>query len=163
VAVKTSGDISAELVTGQKIEEHVVTDLDLRSDENRPSLTSSAVADEGQVSSKSTIDEITGGNDIGLWSANIREQMQEYWLKNDTGYLWHGYGKLFLNHVVSQHRQDRKSPRKCTAIFVHRKNHNGEVIDGRSWLASGDRFCNSSQVANFNYHCQISYCIVKFC
>jgi len=87
VAVKTSGDISAELVTGQKIEEHVVTDLDLRSDENRPSLTSSAVADEGQVSSKSTIDEITGGNDIGLWSANIREQMQEYWLKNDTGYL----------------------------------------------------------------------------
>jgi len=58
VAVKSSGDISAELVRGQKIEEHVVTDLDLRNDENRPSLTSGAVAEERQeVSSKSTIDE----------------------------------------------------------------------------------------------------------
>jgi len=28
VAVKSSGDISAEPVRGQKIEEHVVTDLD---------------------------------------------------------------------------------------------------------------------------------------
>jgi len=32
---------------------------------------------------------ITGGNDIGLWSANIQEKMQEYWLKNDTGTLCH--------------------------------------------------------------------------
>jgi len=30
-------DICAELARGQKIEEHVVTDLDLRNDENRPS------------------------------------------------------------------------------------------------------------------------------
>jgi len=53
VAVKSSGDISAESVRGQKIEEHVVTDLDLRNDENRPSSTSSAVAEERQdVSSK---------------------------------------------------------------------------------------------------------------
>jgi len=29
VAVKTSGDISAEPVRGQKIEEHIVTDLDV--------------------------------------------------------------------------------------------------------------------------------------
>jgi len=37
---------------GQKIEEYV-TDLDLRNDENRPSLTSSAVAEERQdLSSK---------------------------------------------------------------------------------------------------------------
>ena len=61
VVVKSSGDTSAEPVGRQKIEEHVVTDLDLRNDENRPSLTSSA--------SKNTIDEradaITGGNDIG--------------------------------------------------------------------------------------------------
>ena len=67
---ESKGVISAELVRGQKIEEHV-TDLDLRNDENRPSLTSGAVAEERQeVSSKSTIDEvagaITGGNDIGL-------------------------------------------------------------------------------------------------
>jgi len=32
----------------QKIEEHVVTDLDLRNDENRPSLTSRAAAEERQ-------------------------------------------------------------------------------------------------------------------
>ena len=48
-----------------------MTDLDLRNDQNRRSLTSGAVADERQeVSSKSTIHEIddvmTGGNDIGL-------------------------------------------------------------------------------------------------
>jgi len=27
-------------------------------------------------------DAITGGNDIGLWLANIPEKLQEYWLKN---------------------------------------------------------------------------------
>jgi len=48
VAVKSSGHISAELLSGQKIEEHVVTDLDLRNDENTPSLISSAVAEERQ-------------------------------------------------------------------------------------------------------------------
>jgi len=85
--VQSSGDISEEPVRGQKIEEHVVTDLDLRNDENKLSLTSSAIAEERQdVSLKNTIDEmadaITGGNDIGLWDlwqANI--QMREYWLK----------------------------------------------------------------------------------
>jgi len=88
-AVKSRGDISAEPVNGQNIEEHIVTDLDLRNDENRPSLTSSAVAEERpDVSSKNTIDEmgdaITGGNDVGLWAlwpANIPEKMREYWLK----------------------------------------------------------------------------------
>jgi len=60
-----------ETLRGQKIEEHVVTDLDLRNDENRPSSTSGAAAEERQeVSSKNTMDEmseaITGGNDIGL-------------------------------------------------------------------------------------------------
>jgi len=73
VAVKSSRDISVEPVRGQKIEEHVVTDLDLRNDENTPIVTSRAVAEECQdVSSKNTIDEmadvITGGNDIGLWA-----------------------------------------------------------------------------------------------
>jgi len=58
-----------------------VTDLDLRNDENRLSLASSAVAEEHHdVSSKSTMNEmadaITGGNHIGLWAlwpANIPE------------------------------------------------------------------------------------------
>ena len=85
--MQSSGDISEEPVRGQKIEEHVVTDLDLCNDENKLSLTSSAIAEERQdVSLKNTIDEmadaITGGNDIGLWDlwqANI--QMREYWLK----------------------------------------------------------------------------------
>ena len=47
-------------------------DWDLRNDENRPSLTSGAVAEERQeLSSKNTIgevaDAITGDDDIGLW------------------------------------------------------------------------------------------------
>ena len=49
MAVESSGGNSAELVRGQKIE-NVVTDLDLRNDQNRPrpSLTSSAVVEERQ-------------------------------------------------------------------------------------------------------------------
>ena len=69
--MKSRGDISAEPVRGQKIEEHVGIDFDVRHDENRPSLTSGALAEERQeVSSKNKIDEladtITGGKDIGL-------------------------------------------------------------------------------------------------
>jgi len=56
-----------------------VTDLDVRNDDSRPSLTSSAAAEERQdVSSINTIDElsdaITGGKYIGLWSSNIPEK-----------------------------------------------------------------------------------------
>jgi len=59
VAVKSSGDFSAEAARVQKIEEQVVADLDQRSDENTPSLTRGAVAEERQiVSSKYTIDEM---------------------------------------------------------------------------------------------------------
>jgi len=73
---------------GQKIEEHVFPDLDVRNDESRPSLTSRAVAEERQeVSSKNTIDElvdaITGSKNIGLWSSNVPEKMREHWLKNE--------------------------------------------------------------------------------
>jgi len=69
----------AEVLRLQKIGKHVVTDLDPRNDENRPSLISDAAAEERQeVSSKNTIDElsdaITGGKDIGLWSSNIPEK-----------------------------------------------------------------------------------------
>jgi len=87
VAVKSSGDISAEPVRGQKSKEHVVTDLNLRNDDNRPSLTSNVAAEERQRESlKNTIDEmadtITASSDISLWSVNIPEEMQKYWLKN---------------------------------------------------------------------------------
>jgi len=79
VPVKFSGDISAEPVRGKKVEERVVTDLDLHNDDDRRSLTSGAVAEERQEISKNSIDEmadaITVGNDIGLWSANIPEEM----------------------------------------------------------------------------------------
>ena len=79
MVVKSTGDISAEPARGQKIEEHVVTDLNVRNDENRPSLTSSAAAEDRQeVSLKNTIDELsdafTGGKDVGLWSSNIPEK-----------------------------------------------------------------------------------------
>jgi len=71
-----------EPLSGQKIEEHAVTDLDPRNDENRPSLTSGTppVTDRQEVSSKSTVDEManatTRGNNIGLWPANIPERMR---------------------------------------------------------------------------------------
>ena len=108
MAVKSSRDISADPVRRKKIEEHVVTDLDVRNDDNRPSLTSGAAAEEGhEVSSKDTIDElsygISGGKDIGLWSAIVRQRMREYWLKIEM---------LFLKHDVPQHRKDRNSSRK---------------------------------------------------
>ena len=91
MAVKSSGDMYAEPARGQKIEEHV-THLDLRNDEDRPSLTSGAVAAERQeVPSKNTIDEmadaISVGKDIRLWSFNIPEEMQKYRLKNERGSL----------------------------------------------------------------------------
>jgi len=58
-------------VRGEKIEEHIVTDLYLYNQENRPSLTSSAVAEHQDVSLKNTIDEIaeaiTGSNDVSFW------------------------------------------------------------------------------------------------
>ena len=77
--MKSSGDISAEPVRGQKIKKHVITDFDVRNIDNRPSLISGSAADERQeVSSKNTIDEfsdaITGGKDIGLWSSIILEK-----------------------------------------------------------------------------------------
>jgi len=81
-------------------------DGDLRNDENRPSLTSSAVAEERQYapSSKNTIhgmaDAITGGNDIGLcalWPANIPEKMWEYWLKYEKDSFWSCGEKSFYN------------------------------------------------------------------
>ena len=59
MAVKTSRDISAETVKGQKIEEHVVKVLDVRYDDNRPSLTSGAAAERHDVSSKNTMDELS--------------------------------------------------------------------------------------------------------
>jgi len=40
---------------------------------------------------KELSDAITGGKDIGLWSAIVRERMREYWLKIE---------KLFLKHDV---------------------------------------------------------------
>jgi len=57
--VKSSRDISGEPVRAKKVEEQVITDLDLHNNGNRPSLTSDAVAEERQgVSSKNTIDEM---------------------------------------------------------------------------------------------------------
>jgi len=127
--VKSSGNISAEPVRGQKIEEHVDIDLDVRNDENGPSLTSGAVAEERQeVSSENTIDEladaITGDKDIGLWLCNIPENIREYWWKNE---------KLIIKHDVPQHRKDENPSRKCTTNLIRCQNHNAEVVE-RSWL-----------------------------
>ena len=63
--------LSAEPSRGRKIEEQVVTDFHAHNDENRSSVTSSAVAEERQdVSPKNAVDEmadaITGDNDRSL-------------------------------------------------------------------------------------------------
>jgi len=76
VAVKSSGDISAEPVRGQKIKEQVVTDLDVLNHANRPSLTSLVAAEECQeISSENAIDELAvatiRGKNIGLWLCNM--------------------------------------------------------------------------------------------
>ena len=140
--MKSSGDISAKPVRWQKI--GVDTDLDLRNDDNRASLTSGAAEERQEVSSKSTIDElsdvITEGNDIGLWSPNIPEKMREHWLKNE---------KLFLKHDVPQHRKDRNSSRKCTTNLIRGQNHNAEVVE-RSW-----RCFSPSQTCVYCFTCRL--------
>jgi len=68
--MKSTGDVSAEPVRGRKSKNiFLQTDLDGRNDENRPSSTTCAAAEERQeVSSKNTIDELsdifTEGKDI---------------------------------------------------------------------------------------------------
>jgi len=138
-------------VRGQKIEEHVVTDLDARNDENRPGSSSGpGAAEESQeVSSKNTTDElsdaITGDKDIGLWSSNIAEKMREYWLKNE---------KLFLKHDVPQRRKGRNSSRKCTTNLIRRQKHNAEVVE-RIWLCF-----SPSQTYDYCFTCRLM-CVVK--
>ena len=140
--MKSSGDISAEPVRGQKFEEHVVTDLNLRNDENRPSLTSCAAAEKLQdVSSKNTIDEladaVTGGNGIGLWSSKLSEKCGNIGWKTKSH--------------VPQHRKDRTSSRKCTTYVIRRQNHNVEVVE-RSW------FCFSpSQTCVYCFTCRLMW------
>jgi len=97
---------------GQKIDEHAVTDLVLRKNENRPSLTSGAapVAEERQgASSKNTIDRmaaaITGVKDIVLWIVNITTNTGLL-VKNLNSTLRHCDEKFFFNHDIPQ--------RKCT-------------------------------------------------
>ena len=124
-----------------------MTDLDLRNDENRPSLTSSAVAERQDVSPKNTIDKmadaITWGSDIALWAlwpANVPEKMREYWLKYETGSFWYCDEKSFFKHDVPQHRKDTNLSWKCATSLIRRQNHNGEVIY-RSWLCFSPHTC----------------------
>ena len=139
VEVQSSGDISAEPVSRQKIEEHFVTDLDQRNDENRPSSTSSAVAEERQdVSSKNTIDEmaeaITGGNDIGLWAlwpANIPEKCRNIGWNMKQVHFDIVIKSQFLNMMF--HNTKGTFHGNVPQVLFRRQNHNGEVID-ISWL-----------------------------
>jgi len=133
VAVKSSGDISAELVRGQKIEEHVVRNLDVRNDDNVPSSTSGAAEERQEVSSKNTIDELfdafTGGKDIGLWSFNITEKLREYWLKNEKLFfedmMFHNTVKTGTRHgnapqtFFGARTTTPKSLNKADFVFLH--------------------------------------------
>jgi len=61
----------------------------MRIDQVWPAVQHHVAEERQEVSSKSTIDQmaaaITGGNDISLRSANILENVREYWLKNYAG------------------------------------------------------------------------------
>ena len=76
--MKSTGDVSAEPVRGRKSKNiFLQTDLDGRNDENRPSSTTCAAAEERQeVSSKNTTDELsdifTEGKDI--WHFHWRKK-----------------------------------------------------------------------------------------
>jgi len=131
-----------------------VTDLDLRNDENRSSLTSGTapVAERQEESSKNTIDQLadatTGGNDIGLWPANIPERMREHWLKK-----WNRFSLTLRRNVIFKPwcstTQKRNSSRNSTTSLIRRQNHNGEVVD-RSW------FCFPfSQVYVYSFTCRL--------
>jgi len=72
-------------------------------------------------------DAITVGKDIGLWSANVPEEKQKYWLKNGTGSLRHCDEKLLLSHGVSQHRKDRNS-----SMGMHHKSYSSPEPQQRS-------------------------------
>jgi len=142
-----------ETERGQKIEEHVVTDLDVWYDDNRPSLISGSSAEERQgVSSKNTIDElsdaITGGKDICLWSSNIPKKTREHWLKNK---------KLFLKHDFPQHKNGRNSSRKCTTNLIRRQNHNAKVVEW-SWLCF-----SPSQTCVYCFTCRLMYADTTIC
>ena len=92
---------------------------------------------------------ITGGNDMRSLVSQYTRKMQDNWLKNDTGSLWNCDEKLFLNHVDPQHRKDRNSSRNCTASFIRRQNHNGEVVN-RSWLCF-----SPSQACAYCFNCRL--------
>jgi len=85
------------------------------------------------------------------------EKMLEYWLKNDTGSLWHCDEKLFLKHVVPQHRKDRNSSRKRTASLIRHQNHNAEVVD-RSW-----RCFSPSQACVYCFTCRLLWADTTEC
>ena len=123
----------------------------LHNNDNRPSLTSGAAAEERQeVSSKNPMDElpdaITGDNDIGLLASTIPEKMREHWLKNE---------KLFLKHDVPQHRKDKNSSRKCITNLIRHQNHNAEVIE-RSWLCF-----SPSQTCIYCLTCRLTWRLVS--
>ena len=72
-------------------------------------------------------DAITIGNDIGLWSANIPEEMQKYLLRNETGSLWPCDEKLLLSYDVPHHRKDRNS-----SMEMHHKSYSSPEPQRRS-------------------------------
>jgi len=137
---KSSLEISAEPVWGQKIEEQVVTDFDAHNDENRSSVTSSAVAEERQdVSSKNAIDEmvdaITGDNDRSLcplacqYTGMNVVRLVQIWNRFFLTLWW----KVIFKTWCFTTQKEKNLWRKCTTSLIRRQNYNGEVVD-RSWL-----------------------------
>jgi len=116
-------EISAEPVKGQKIEEYLVADLGLCNNENRPSLTSCALAEECQeVSLRNTIDvmvdAMTGGNNT-VWSLVSR-----YTGKN-TGILLEKWNRFSLTCSTTQERQK-------LVTEMHHKSYSSPELQRRS-------------------------------
>ena len=103
-------NISVEPARGQKIEEHVVPDLDVRNDENRPSLTSGAVAEELQEASlKNTIDGLADWRYHWKgwryhWKQKYRSLVIHYTGRNAGILIENWKVTVFLKYDVPQHR-----------------------------------------------------------
>jgi len=132
VAVESSEDISAEPVRGQKIEEHVVTDLDLRNYENRPMFNQ-------WCSSRTSRSIIEKSDRWDGWRYHGRQRyrsltshytgkMREYWSKNETGTFWHCNEKLFSNRDVPQQKWQ-----KLVMAMYHKSYSSPEPQRRSSW------------------------------
>lgn len=108
-------------------------------------------ADRDLSYAEGEVEDLSGGNDIGIWPSIIPEHMQDYWLKRGASTVQHCDKRLFAAHSVHQPRKDRNISRLCTIGLFRRQTHNGEVIP-RNWLcfspSNGRVYCFTCKLMN---------------